>query len=390
MKKFIPYGTQSIADEDIRAVTNVLKSEYLTQGPLINIFEEDIKSYCGANFATASNSATSSLHLACMALEVGDGDIVWTSANTFAASSNCALYCGASVDFVDIDPSTFNMCTQKLEEKLLEAKKNNMLPKVIIPVHMCGQPCDMKKIFELSMTYQFKIIEDASHAIGASFNQKKIGSCSYSDITVLSFHPVKIITTGEGGICLTNDKTLASRIELMRSHGITRDESLMQSHSDGPWYYEQIELGYNYRMTDIHAALGSSQLKRIDSFISRRHEIASKYDKSLSNLPLKTPYQLDNTYSSYHLYVIILDIENTEINHLNFFTNLRDQGIGVNLHYIPVYMHPYYRNLGFKEGYCREAERYYKSAVSIPMYPDLKNTDQDYVIETIKKNLLDV
>ena len=388
MKKIIPYGTQSITDDDINAVINVLKSDFLTQGPMVNLFEEDIKSYCGAKYAIASNSATSSLHLACKALEVGAGDIVWTSANTFAASSNCALYCGASVDFVDINPSTFNICPQKLEEKLSYAKKNKLLPKVVIPVHMCGQPCDMKKIFELSEIYDFKIIEDASHAIGASFNQKKIGSCEFSDITVLSFHPVKIITTGEGGICLTNSKNYAKKIELLRSHGITRDNSLMESNIDGPWYYEQIDLGFNYRMTDIHAALGSSQLRRIDSFISKRHEIAEKYDNCFQDLPLQTPYQLKNAYSSYHLYVIKLDIENTKISHLNFFQNLKEQGIGVNLHYIPVYLHPYYRKLGFKEGYCLESEKYYKSAVSIPIYPALEDSDQEFVIEAVKKSLI--
>ena len=387
MRKNIPYGTQSIFDDDISAVTEVLNSNFLTQGPLVKMFEEEIQNYCGADYAVSANSATSSLHLACLALEVGQGDVVWTSANTFAASSNCALYCGGTVDFIDIDPNTFNICPLKLENKLHEAKRNNTLPKVVIPVHMCGQSCDMKKIYDLSKTFNFKIIEDASHAIGGSFNNKKIGSCEYSDITILSFHPVKIITTGEGGICLTNNKTLANKIELLRSHGITRDEEKMEFKSDGPWYYEQIDLGLNYRMTDIHAALGISQLKKIDTFVSKRHEIASIYNTSFEGLPIQTPYQSENSYSSYHLYVIKLNIEEIKISHLNFFKNLRQQGIGVNLHYMPVYLHPYYRKLGFKKGYCVEAERYYSSAVSIPMYPNLKNEEQDYVIKVIKNSI---
>ena len=385
MKKHIPYGKQSISNDDINAVVDVLKSDFLTQGPSVGLFEKDIASYCNVKYAVASNSATSALHLSCMALGIVEGDIVWTASNTFAASSNCVLYCGATVDFIDINPDTYNICTQKLEEKLELAKKNNSLPKLVIPVHMCGQSCDMKRIFELSKIYNFKIIEDGSHAIGGSYRGSKIGSCQYSDIVVLSFHPVKIITTGEGGICLTNDKALSDRISLLRSHGITRDESLMESNPDGPWYYEQIALGFNYRMTDIHAALGSSQLKRIDSFISKRHYIASKYNDALSCLPIQIPYQPKYSYSSYHLYVIRLNLNKVKTNHRDFFIKLKEAGIGVNIHYIPVYLHPYYKKLGFKKGYCIEAENYYESAISIPIHPSLSDSDQAYIINEIKK-----
>ena len=383
MTKYIPYGTQSIDEDDISSVVQALRSDFLTQGPLVPQFEDAIKSYCGAEYAVASNSATSSLHLACMALGVGPGDTVWTSAITFAASSNCALYCNASVDFVDVEPSTFNMCAQQLETKLKIAKENNCLPKVVIPVHLCGQPCEMEKIYELSQEFNFKIVEDASHAIGASYKGHKIGSCIYSDIAIFSFHPVKIITTGEGGMAVTNNQELARKLELLRSHGITRDVSQMKNSSHGPWYYEQIDLGFNYRMTDIHAALGINQIKKLDSFVATRHEIASRYDEAFSELPLQTPFQHKDAFSSYHLYVIKLDLLSIKSNHHTVFEYLRNKGIGVNLHYMPVYLHPFYQDMGFSKGYCLEAENYYKTAISIPMYPQLEAKDQTYVINSV-------
>ena len=383
----IPYGKQEITQSDIDSVIEVLKSDFLTQGPIVPIFENHIKNYCGSKYAIASNSATSSLHSACHALGVSKGDIVWTSANTFVASSNCAIYCGATVDFIDIDPRSFNICLNKLESKLILAKKNGNLPKVLIPVHLTGQSCDMKKIYELSLTYNFKIIEDASHSIGSKYLDRYVGSCDYSDITIFSFHPVKIITTGEGGIATTNDKNLAEKLNLFRSHGVTRDSKLMKKHSDGPWYYEQIDIGYNYRMTELQAALGISQLERIESIISKRHLIANEYNKKLKDLPLRLPWQDNKSYSSYHLYVIRLNLDQIEISHKDFFIKMRDEGILINLHYIPVYLHPYYKKLGFKEGHCPEAEKYYDDAISIPMFPSLTSEEQDKVINTIKSIL---
>jgi UDP-4-amino-4,6-dideoxy-N-acetyl-beta-L-altrosamine transaminase len=383
----IPYGKQEITQSDIDSVIEVLKSDFLTQGPIVPIFENHIKNYCGSKYAIASNSATSSLHSACHALGVSKGDIVWTSANTFVASSNCAIYCGATVDFIDIDPRSFNICLNKLESKLILAKKNGNLPKVLIPVHLTGQSCDMKKIYELSLTYNFKIIEDASHSIGSKYLDRYVGSCDYSDITIFSFHPVKIITTGEGGIATTNDKNLAEKLNLFRSHGVTRDSKLMKKHSDGPWYYEQIDIGYNYRMTELQAALGISQLERIESIITKRHLIANEYNKKLKNLPLRLPLQDNKSYSSYHLYVIRLNLDQIEISHKDFFIKMRDEDILINLHYIPVYLHPYYKKLGFKEGHCPEAEKYYGDAISIPMFPSLTAKEQDKVINTIKSIL---
>lgn len=388
MSKAIPYGKQSISNDDINEVIDVLNSNFLTQGPRVPIFEKNTAKYCSAKYAVATNSATSSLHSACVALGVGVNDLVWTSANTFVASSNCALYCGASVDFVDIDLKTFNMCPIKLEEKLKIAKKKNNLPKVVIPVHMCGQSCDMEKIYQLSKNFGFKIIEDASHAIGGSYNDTKIGSCKYSDITVFSFHPVKIITSGEGGMSLTNDEKLANKLQMHRTHGITRNPEMLRIKDQGLWYYEEQDLGFNYRMTEINAALGNSQLNRLDQFVEMRHEIAKKYNQDLSDLPLDLPFQLTNNYSSYHLYVIRLQIENIEISHKDFFKNIRSEGIGVNLHYIPVYKHPYYKSLGFKDFICKNAEQYYKTAISIPIYPDLTISEQDYVVEKISDNLI--
>lgn len=383
----IPYGRQDITNEDIEEVIKVLKSDFLTQGPVVPEFEKSISEYCGVSYAYAVNSATSALHLACMALEVGKGDIVWTAANTFAASSNCALYCNASVDFVDIDPISYNISISDLKNKLQLAEEKDVLPKVLIPVHMTGQSCEMSEIFELSRKYGFKIIEDASHAIGGKYLNDPIGSCKYSDITVFSFHPVKIITTGEGGMAVTNNKNLAKKINYLRSHGITRDTKLM-SKDDGPWFYEQIDLGYNYRMTEIQAALGLSQMSRLDEYIKIRHKIADFYNKSLSGLPLQIPRQSKDSFSSFHLYVIRLNLSMSKNTHKDVFESLRKDNILVNLHYIPVYLHPYYKNnLGFKSGHCPEAEKYYSEAISIPMFPTLSNNDQLIVVNALKKYL---
>lgn len=396
----IPYAKQDIIKEDIDAVIEVLNSAWLTQGPVVKKFEDSIIGFTGGKYATAVNSATSALHIACLAMNVGPGDLVWTSPNTFVASANCALYCGANIDFVDIDPQTYNMSIESLKKKLKNAEKNNKLPKVVIPVHFAGQPCDMAEIYNLSKKYNFKIIEDASHAIGASYNfveenpknlteksiQKiKIGSCKHSDITVFSFHPVKIITTGEGGMAMTNDQNLDARMKLFRSHGVTRDEKFMTRPSDGAWYYQQIDLGYNYRMSDIQAAIGFQQTKRINKYVSRRHNIAECYDKSFQDVPINIPWQLPNTYSSYHLYVVTLNESINFEQHSKIFNVLRANGIGVNLHYIPVHTHPYFKSLGFKKGDFPVSENYYKRAISLPMYPTLLDVEQDLVIKSIKE-----
>ena len=384
----IPYGRQDISEDDIKAVIEILNSDFLTQGPVTPSFEEAVAKYCNSKSAFAMNSSTSALHAACFALDVSPGDAVWTSANTFAASSNCALYCGASVDFVDIDPSTYNMCVKALEEKLILAQKNNSLPKVVIPVHLCGQSCDMKRISELGKEYNFRIIEDASHAIGGSYNNNKIGSCEFSDISVFSFHPVKIITTGEGGMALTNDKSCMKKLELFRTHGITRNLDYMENNTDEPWYYEQIELGFNYRMTEIQSALGKSQLTRLDNFIDARLKIVQMYKELLVDLPLKLPYCDPAIISSWHLYVVRVDREIVKKSHKDIFRELRSLGVGVNLHYIPVYLHPYYRKLGFQPGYCKEAEKYYSEAISLPIYPGLSIKQQNEVASCISKVLL--
>jgi UDP-4-amino-4,6-dideoxy-N-acetyl-beta-L-altrosamine transaminase len=384
----IPYGKQSINQQDIDAVVDVLKSDFLTQGPMVPAFEEAITKYTGANYALAVNSATSALHIACLALEVGPGDIVWTSPITFVASANCALYCGADIDFVDIDPITFNMCPKLLESKLqktmLEGKK---LPKVVIPVHMCGQPCDMMEIEKLGHKYGFKIIEDASHAIGGRCEGHKIGSCEYSDITVFSFHPVKIITTAEGGVAVTNNERFATKMELYRSHGITRDPSHMTKVPDGPWYYEQILLGFNYRMTDLQAALGLSQMKRLDDFVSVRHQLAARYDKLLEDLPIITPYRDPSHYSAFHLYVIRLKLDLIKSTHAQIFCYLKEMGIGVNLHYIPVHMQPYYARQGFSIGDYPVAEEYYQEAISLPLYSSMRLEDQSEIVAAIESLL---
>ncbi len=383
----IPYGRQSIIEEDIQSVIEVLQSDWLTQGPRISQFEKEIARYCHATEAIAVTNATAALHLACLALNVGSKDIVWTTPNTFLASANCARFCGADVDFVDICPNTYNMSADALKEKLKIAKKNNTLPKVVIPVHFAGQSCDMRAIKELSTEYNFKIIEDASHAIGGRYIDMPVGSCQYSDITVFSFHPVKIMTTGEGGAALTNDAALANKIRLLRSHGMTRDESCMLNPSDGAWYYEQITLGYNYRITDLQCALGLNQLNRIDEFVKKRHELVAVYQKELAQLPLILPYQHPETYSAFHLYVIQVDNKKTTKTRKALFDYLRNANIGVNVHYIPVHLQPYYQRLGFKEGDFSVAESYYQQAITLPLYYNLSAEQQDHVIASVKKGL---
>lgn len=379
----IPYGRQDIQQSDIDAVIEVLNSEFLTQGPKVAEFEQAVAHYCHTKYGVAVNSATSALHIACMALGLGTNDWLWTTPITFVASANCALYCNAKVDFVDIDPITCNMSIAALAAKLVQAENDNQLPKIVIPVHLAGQSCDMQKIYELSQRYGFKIIEDASHAIGGSYQNQKIGSCQYSDITVFSFHPVKIITTGEGGMAMTNDPKIAEKLTLLRSHGITRDKNLI-NHDNEPWYYEQHELGYNYRMTDIAATLGISQLKRLDKYVSQRHAIAHRYNETLADLPFTLPYQADVNHSAYHLYIIRLNLQEIVLSRLEVFNQLRAAGISVNVHYIPIHTQPYYKdNFGFKEGDFANAEQYYAEAISLPMYPTLKADEQDYVIEQL-------
>ncbi len=387
--KYIPYGTQDINNEDIKAVNDVLKSDFLTQGPEIKKFEEAISAKVNAKYSLACNSATSALHMACMALNLSEGDTLWTSPNTFVASANCALYCKANIDFVDINPKTFNICIEKLHEKLIESKKNGTLPKILVIVHLTGRPCELDEISKLSKKYNFKIIEDASHAIGAEYKKSPIGSCKWSDITVFSFHPVKIITSGEGGMLTTNNKKLYERLSLFRTHGITKDSKNFKSKASGLWHYEQHLLGYNYRMTDIHAALGRSQLKRIDTFIKKRNDLAITYNSMLKNLSLDLPLlsSKNNLISSFHLYVIRLkEIEDIK-RHAKIFKYLRDKGIGVNLHYTPVHLHPYYRSIGFKVGDYPEAELYGKSAISIPIHNKLTKKMQSYVVESIASAL---
>ena len=385
MSDSIPYGRQDISEADIQAVVDVLRSDFLTQGPLVPAFENRIAGYCGAQYGVAVNSATSALHVACLALGVGPGDTVWTTPITFVASSNCALYCGARVDFVDIDPRTYNMSVERLSEKLESAARAGTLPKVVIPVHLCGQPCDMEGIHALGKRYGFKIIEDASHAIGGKFNGEPIGNCRYSDITVFSFHPVKIITTAEGGLAVTNDLALARAMQLLRSHGITREPDQMTHPSDGPWYYQQIALGFNYRMTELQAALGLSQFQRLDEFVGMRHAIAQRYDELLADFPVRTPWQAPGTYSGLHLYVIRLKLDEISKTQLEVFCAMRAAGIGVNLHYIPVHTQPYYEALGFKASRFPEAEQYYAQAISLPMYPGLTVEMQDRVVASLAR-----
>jgi UDP-4-amino-4,6-dideoxy-N-acetyl-beta-L-altrosamine transaminase len=380
----IPYGRHTVTEADIQAVVDVLRSDFLTQGPVVPAFEQAVATYCKAEHGIAVNSATSALHIACLALGLGHGDWLWTSPITFVASANCGLYCGAQVDFVDIDPRTFNLCPTELEKKLVLAKQQGKLPKVVVAVHLCGQPCDMAAIHALSLQYGFKVIEDASHAIGATYKGEAVGNCRYSDITVFSFHPVKIITTAEGGMAVTNDPHLAQQMGLFRSHGITRDPEHMNRTADGPWYYQQIALGFNYRMTELQAALGLSQMNLLDHAIARRHALADQYSTLLQDLGLDLPWQHPDSHSSYHLYVV--QLQDTQLHsHRAVFESLRAQHIGVNLHYIPVHTQPFYAQMGFKANDFPKAQSYYSKSISIPMYASLSDAQQQHVADALAK-----
>jgi UDP-4-amino-4,6-dideoxy-N-acetyl-beta-L-altrosamine transaminase len=383
----IPYGRQSIDEADIKAVTDVLRSDWLTQGPYVERFELEVAQYCGAGHGVALNSATSALHLACLAAGLGPGDLLWTSPITFVASANCALYCGARVDFVDIDPRSGTMSADELERKLVAAAHDGCLPKVVLPVHFAGQSCDMLRIGQLAQEYGFTVIEDAAHAVGGSYQGRRIGCCDNSAMTVFSFHPVKLITSGEGGMVVTNSPDLCQRIVRLRSHGVTRDPDLMSYESHGSWYYEQVELGYNYRMTDIQAALGVSQLGRLDAFVARRHSLAERYRTALCGLPLEFLWQLPDGHSAYHLFVIRL-LPGLPVGRRQVVETLRARGILANVHYIPVHTQPYYRTLGFGPGDFPQAENYYAGAMTLPLYPGLTDEEQDYVIAVLKEVLL--
>ena len=384
--EYIPYGLHDIDETDIEEVNKVLRGDWLTQGEMVPTFEQAVTERVGAKYAVAMNSATSALHLACLALEVGPGDTVWTSANSFVASANCALYCGASVDFVDIDEKTYNISIDALERKLSEAKRIDKLPKVVIPVHFSGLSCNMNEISRLSDQYGFRVIEDASHAIGSKYKKEPVGSCKWSDITIFSFHPVKIITSGEGGMALTNSKELSNRMQLLRTSGITKDPIFFEKEGHpAPWYYEQLMLGYNYRMNDIQAALGTSQMRRLDTFLDKRNILAKNYNMLLSENVFQLPVLDDNSFSSFHLYVILLSKDISEEDHLDIFSKLRKDNIGVNLHYMPIYLQPFYRRQGFKKGHCPNSESYAKRAISLPIFPGLSSNDQDRVVSSLKK-----
>jgi UDP-4-amino-4,6-dideoxy-N-acetyl-beta-L-altrosamine transaminase len=388
VSEFIPYGRQYITQEDIDSVVDVLKSDWLTQGPVISAFESACAEYSDVKYAVAVNSATSALHLACLGLGLGPGDIVWTSPNTFVASSNCALYCGASVDFVDIDEKTYNMSASALAEKLFYAKKSGKLPKILILVHFAGQSCEMKEIKALADQYDIKIIEDASHAIGGQYLERTIGGCQYSDVAIFSFHPVKIITTGEGGMLVTNSIQLRDKVSQLRSHGVTRDPEYMEAEPHGAWYYEQTDLGFNYRITDMQASLGLSQLKKIDGFIARRRILANQYYDMLSKLPIVLPWQSVNSHSAYHLYPIQLNLSEISKSRLEVFNALRAENIGVNVHYIPVHTQPFYQRLGFSVGDFPMSEKYYSRAISLPLYYDLTDEKQAYVVHALENVLI--
>jgi UDP-4-amino-4,6-dideoxy-N-acetyl-beta-L-altrosamine transaminase len=382
----IPYGRQQVTEEDIAAVVEVLRSDFLTQGPEVPRFEQAVAEHVGARHALAMNSATSALHVACLALGLGPGDRLWTSPITFLASANCARYCGAEVDFVDIDARTYNLSPEALEKKLVQASAEGRLPKVVVPVHLSGQSCDMASIHALSQRFGFRIVEDASHAVGARYRGERIGNSRYSDVTVFSFHPVKIITTAEGGMALTEDADLAGRMDLLRSHGMTRDPLRMEGASEGPWYYQQVDLGFNYRMTDVQAALGSSQLARLDGYLARRHQIADRYERLLAALPVVRPWQHPDTWSSLHLYIVRIPKESGRTR-LEVFNEMRAAGIGVNVHYIPVHTQPYYRRLGFRPGDFPAAEHYYEEALTLPIYPGMTDGEQDKVVDALRKAL---
>ncbi len=384
---FIPYGRQDISEQDVEAVMAVLRSDWITQGPAIEHFEHAVANYCEVRYAVAVSSSTAALHIACLAADVGSGELVWTSPNTFVASANCSLYCNAEIDFVDIDSRTYNLSVDALSQKIKAAEKDGNLPTVLIPVHLAGQSCEMAQIAVLAEQYGFTVIEDASHAIGAAYQGKPIGGCAFSEMTVFSFHPVKIMTTGEGGMILTNQEVLYNRLIRLRSHGITRNPDLMTEPSHGPWYYQQLELGVNYRMTDIQAALGLSQLQRLDAFVARRSKIAARYNKELANLPLTLPWQHPDTLSSWHLYIVRLQLHKLEKSHRQVFEKLRQLDIGVNLHYIPVHTQPYYQQMGFQWGDFPVAEQYYQEAISLPIYYGLTDTDQERVIEALTISL---
>ncbi|MFC2459574.1 MAG: UDP-4-amino-4,6-dideoxy-N-acetyl-beta-L-altrosamine transaminase [Selenomonas noxia] len=383
----IYYGKQSIDEEDIKAVEVVLRSDFLTQGPAIERFEQMAADYCGAKYAVAVCNATAALHIACLSAGLGEGDTLWTSPITFVASANCGRYCGANVDFVDIDEKTYNMSMIALEEKLQHVRQESNLPKVVIPVHLAGQSCDMAHIRELSKEYGFTVIEDASHAIGADYLDTKVGSCAFSDMAVFSFHPVKIVTTGEGGMVLTNNRDLYEKLVLYRSHGITRDPDKMTHISDGVWYYQQIELGCNYRMTDIQAALGSSQMTRLDAFVARRRELAARYDKLLRDLPLVIPHVLERANPSWHIYVVRVAFSQIGKTKQQVFAEMKERGIALNLHYIPVHRQPYYEKLGFRQGDFPHSEKYYEEALTLPLYYDLTNDEQDQIVDALKSVL---
>ena len=385
----IYYGKQSISEMDIKAVEEVLHSDFLTQGPAIERFERTVAEYCGAKYAVAVCNATAALHVACLSAGLGEGDLLWTSPITFVASANCGRYCGANVDFVDIDEKTYNMSVAALEEKLRRAQNANQRPKVVVPVHLAGQSCDMARIKELSEKYCFTVIEDASHAVGANYLETKVGSCTFSDMTVFSFHPVKIVTTGEGGMVLTNRKDLYEKLLLYRSHGITRDPAKMTHMSDGAWYYQQIVLGYNYRMTDIQAALGISQMKQLDTFVARRRALAARYNTLLRNLPIVTPYVMEGAKPSWHIYVVQMDFSRARKTKQQIFEEMKEQGVVLNLHYIPVHRQPYYEKFGFRQGDFPQSEKYYKEAFTLPLYYDLSNDEQDHIVEVLKKTLGD-
>lgn len=384
----IYYGRQDINEADIQAVEAVLRSDFLTQGPAIERFEQRVAQYCGVKYAVAVCNATSALHIACLAAGLGKGDLLWTSPITFVASANCARYCGADVDFVDIDENTYNMSVPALEQKLQEAKQLGRLPKIVVPVHMAGQSCDMRAIKKLSEEYGFTLLEDASHCVGADYADTKVGSCAYSDMAVLSFHPVKIITTGEGGMVLTNDAALYEQLCLYRSHGITRDPKHMTKESDGDWYYQQVALGFNYRMTDIQAALGASQMDRLDEFVARRRALAARYDALLRDLPLKTPFVLDGAQPSWHLYIVRIDFDRVHKTKQQIFTEMRARGIALNLHYIPVHTQPYYEALGFHAEDCPAAVEYYREALTLPLYPCMTDAEQEMAAWALREVLI--